>query len=137
MGIKVNWDNKEQTIIRYDFEGNWNWHDFDQAVERSFTMTESVSHLVHVIMNFQKSKSTPDGAILYLKRKLAALPSNRGQIAIVGNCKTLETSLNMLARISNIQNRIIRVQNLNDARQQFASAPVDPLEAINRVFNTA
>ena len=40
MTINVDWDSADKTIIRYEFTGNWTAHEFDNAVELSFRLTE-------------------------------------------------------------------------------------------------
>lgn len=99
MGVKIDWLNKDNTAIRYDFNGKWNWTDFEKAVEQSFTMTESVTHTVHAVMDFSQHKTAPDGLMVYFKRKLAVLPENRGAIVFVSRNTALLTALRMFLRI--------------------------------------
>jgi hypothetical protein len=46
MPITVNWDNDAKTVIRYDFEGHWNWDEFRAAANEAFVFTRSVQHRV-------------------------------------------------------------------------------------------
>jgi hypothetical protein len=120
MPIKVSWDNPEKTIVRYQFIGKWDGSDFEVAIEQAFTMTESVSHKVYVIMDMRKGKRAPDGLMLILKRKLAVLPYNRGMIAIADADKAMQTAVKMLMRINHKYNkRIVMVKDLAEARQSL------------------
>src|SRR5260221_7381627 len=44
MAIEVAWDNQDQTNIRYDFNGQWTWDDFQQAKVRADSMIDAAAH---------------------------------------------------------------------------------------------
>jgi hypothetical protein len=42
MTIQFGWDNKEQTVLRYDYQGIWNWNELFEVVDRATQLTDSV-----------------------------------------------------------------------------------------------
>lgn len=90
MGIKVDWDNDEQTVILYRFDGSWSWDDLYNALDRVKAMSASVDHQVDAIIDFSKASYLPSGAIFSFNghkqaQKLASKASEaRGQIVIAG-----------------------------------------------------
>jgi hypothetical protein len=136
MGIKVGWDNPNKTTIRYEFNGKWDVHTFEQAVEQSFVMTESVNHEVHVIMDMSHSKEIPDGALLYFKRKLSVLPYNRGVIVFAGCDTAAMAMVRMLTRVhSKYSHRLMVAKTVSGARLDLRKVSMeDVLQPETPVF---
>ncbi len=59
MSISVQWDNPEQTIVRWDFDGEWTWEMFRKAQYASNQLILSVRHRVDIIGDVTRSPSTP------------------------------------------------------------------------------
>lgn len=60
MSINVSWDNLKQTVIRWDFEQQWTWHDVESARQLTAIMTQSVDHnAVDVIWDLRRVLSLP------------------------------------------------------------------------------
>jgi hypothetical protein len=90
MGISVKWDNDEQTIIQYVFDGRWSWNDLYTALDKVKEMSCSVDHRVDAIINFSNADLIPSGSIFSFDgkkqaQKLARKASEtRGTIVIAG-----------------------------------------------------
>ncbi len=90
MGINVRWDNEEQTIIQYSFDGRWTWNDLYSALDRVQEMSASVDHRVDAIIDLTHADLMPAGAIFSLDgrknaQKLASKANAaRGLIVIAG-----------------------------------------------------
>lgn len=69
MGITVDWDDAEHTIIRMTFEGNWTLEDLRTKGMEVIQMLRTVEHPVYVISDFTASDSLPVG-ILWQARDL-------------------------------------------------------------------
>ena len=120
--ITVEWDNKQQSVIRYDFKGLWTWEEFENAVERSFTMTEAVGHTVHAIIHFNGGTRMLGGMVIYLRRKLSVLPKNRGMIIIAGGGHEAKTTVQMLTRIHKQHiHRLVTAKDIQEARKLLAA----------------
>ncbi|MEQ8676506.1 MAG: hypothetical protein RLP44_29510 [Aggregatilineales bacterium] len=151
MAINVGWDNDEQTVICYQFSGTWTWQDAEAALETSFSLTETVAHKVHVIVDMRHSKGLPDGIILKINKVLQIAPSNRGNIVIVGANSLMKTTLRMAGRIHKaVANRIATAETFEDAYALLRMKPnparimdisvlreVAPAEKPNRRFGAS
>lgn len=90
MGINVVWDNDEQTIIRYEFNGRWTWNDLFAALDKVQEMSTSVEHRVDAIIDLSRADLMPAGAFFSFDgrknaQKLASkADAARGLIAIAG-----------------------------------------------------
>ncbi len=125
MAISVAWDNNEQTIIRFDFVGKWNWYGYEMAVGEAFGMTESVSHGVDFIFNMQNGEALPEGATFYLKRTLEVAPNGYTAIVIAHADAGTEATVAMFCRIyKQLSDRLAAVRTLDKARALFTEPQV-------------
>ncbi len=63
MGIHAVWDDVEQSIIRWDFDPEWDWNDFWNAFTESMRMTQGFTRRVDIISNVSNTKRLPIGAL--------------------------------------------------------------------------
>lgn len=68
MKVNVDWDNDEQSIVRYTFDSDWNWQDLYTAMDNAGKMIETVSHRVDVLMDLSNANIIPKNAISQIKR---------------------------------------------------------------------
>lgn len=68
MKVNVDWDNDEQSIVRYTFDSDWNWQDLYAAMDNAGKMIETVSHRVDVLMDLSNANIIPKNAISQIKR---------------------------------------------------------------------
>jgi hypothetical protein len=84
MGIKVQWDNEQHTLVRWDFLGVWNWNDFLAAQNESNTLIKSVPYTVDIISDVSQIHPVPPGAIGQFRLYRRNDPENTGQVVLVG-----------------------------------------------------
>lgn len=90
MAIQVNWDNDEQTIILYAFNGKWSWDDLFKALDKVESMAATVPHTVDAIIDLSSADLIPSGMIFSFDgnrqaKKLASRAErSRGEIVIAG-----------------------------------------------------
>jgi len=117
MGITVLWDNDEQTIIRYDFEGRWVWSEFYTATENAFALTRSVTHTVDSISNFKPGAALPSDALFQFRRAMATAPKNRGVTVIVGGSTLIKTMVIVFGKVNRqLSERLFLADTLEQAR---------------------
>lgn len=95
MGIKVNWYDKDKTIVRYEFEGQWRWDDLHEAIKQVNALLESVNHPVYIIIDVTEGTIVPAGAFSHMRmRSMNAAPNWAGGIFVGMNTflKTLITT---------------------------------------------
>ena len=117
MGITVQWDNFEKTVIRYDFESSWTWDDFHAAAAKSGAMTKEVKHQVHLIANMFHSAPLPEGAMLQFSNALRNAPKDRGMFVIVAGDAWMNTLARILGKtITRPGSKFALVATLEEAR---------------------
>ncbi|MCC6616862.1 MAG: hypothetical protein IT320_25540 [Anaerolineae bacterium] len=83
MGIAVQWDNAEQTVIRWDFEEAWTWDEFADSARVSSAMIASRESTINVILNLAGTR-TPFGKITTHHRSaFDYVPANSGDVMFV------------------------------------------------------
>jgi hypothetical protein len=117
MGITVQWDNEEKTVIRYDFRGYWDWAEFREKAEEAFAMTRSVSYKVDTISNFTHGTSIPRDAMFQFQRIMTNAPENRGVNCIIGISQFIRILVTVFSRINTqLGERLIIADSLEHAR---------------------
>jgi hypothetical protein len=91
MPIQVYWEDPEQTIVRYDFEGSWTWDEMYAAFYEGVAMETSITHRVDVILNLQHSGRIPGNILLHTKNFSEKQPPN------VGFCIFVTTNLFLIS----------------------------------------
>lgn len=126
MGIRIGWDNPEQTVIRFEFEGKWNWYGYEMAVGESFGLMDSVGRDVDYLFNFENSEPLPEGATFYLKRTLELSPNGRSTIVMAHTDISVETTVAMFCRIyKKFGSRLLTARNVDKARAILAGEEPD------------
>ena len=77
MTIMVSWDNEEKTAIRLDFSGQWNWEEYDDAIDTAYFMIAEIGHKVDIITNLARDSAVPgDESLRHFQRALRQMPTN-------------------------------------------------------------
>jgi hypothetical protein len=99
MGIKVAWDSHDQTTIRFDFDGKWNFLDFDYAVHESIAMMKASERRVNWVLNLEASGPLAAGAVLEARELREPIPDHHGWIAFAGEETFAHGVASILSRI--------------------------------------
>lgn len=99
MAIKVSWDSADQTVVRFDFEGKWNFLDFDYAVNESISLMKKVQHRVDWLMNLDAGGPLAAGAVLEARELREPLPEHHGAIIFAGNAMFARGIATILSRV--------------------------------------
>ncbi|MBL8164191.1 MAG: hypothetical protein JNJ61_19550 [Anaerolineae bacterium] len=87
MSVVIEWDNAEQTALRYDLSGRWTWEEFFAAFDQGRQMLSQVEHVVHFILNPLDDASrnyVPPGALTHSMNIHRRSPPNAGYTIFVG-----------------------------------------------------
>lgn len=95
MSINVQWDKEQQTILRWDFMGVWDWDDFLAAQKQSNNLINSVAHTVDIIGDVTQSYHLPPGAIGRFRTYRRDDPKNTGQVVVVGASVYIRTMVDI------------------------------------------
>lgn len=99
MNIKVMWDNSAQTILRYEYTGNWSVEDYQAAIATGHDMVASVSHPVCVYNDFQQTSNVPDDFVAYAKITYDNQPENVGLCLFITTKLYFETLYRILSEL--------------------------------------
>jgi hypothetical protein len=126
MGISVVWDNAEKTVIRYVFNGSWNWHDFRTAVASSDLMLDTVTHITDFILDVTYGAGgVPQNALMNMHAIFDNLHPRVGRIVFAGrDCRSgsviaMKHLLCSLSRLYDIHFEMRFADNLLDARRML------------------
>src|SRR5262245_55997551 len=115
MPITVTWDNAARTIIRTERTSPWTWADFDIAIDESYALMRSVSHIVDVI-DILDSAEVPKGlALPHILRMLRLRPRNAGITIVVGKQGHKSFGAKVLEAVFTVNQRA-------DERTKYASS---------------
>ena len=124
MPIHIAWDNADRTILRWDFEQNWDWDELRSAAAAAELMITQVPHRVDIIHNALCGPEMPSDAQRHKQRALD-LPSRVGVIVLVGDSPMLSVLLTLFMRVFHSFNtRLATASSLEEARMIIAEAPV-------------
>ena len=127
MGITVVWDNPEQTILRYIYNGQWNLDNFYIALQESRDMMDTVNHRVGLIIDVQNSKLVPNGVLSHGKNVALRKHPNQGLSVIVGASGFVRTLFDVYKKVyrsSFDESGYAFTATLDDARNLLFKQPV-------------
>jgi hypothetical protein len=83
MPASVTWDNEERTIIHQKLVGEWTFEDYTKSAAETQELTASMSHTVHVIVDFTESTGYPTRLLAAGQALDRNLPTNQGSVFVV------------------------------------------------------
>lgn len=116
MGIVVSWYDADKTIMIWEFQGEWEWQDYHQAINQGVVMLKSVDHMVDSIMDLTHNRSLPPNAVLQGKRWFMVAPNNFG-VTVVANANRLIQSIatTIGSVYKNFGSKIMMARTVDDA----------------------
>ncbi len=125
MAIKVAWDTADEKTVRFDFEGKWNFLDFDYAVNEAIVLMKRVSHPVHWLINLEAGGPLATGAVLDPRELREPLPEHHGWISFAGNDTFARGIASILSRVYPVLGEeFIFAGDVPHARAELANVPV-------------
>jgi hypothetical protein len=79
----VGWENAEKTIIRQQLIGDWTFEEYMLSAKETQTLTASMPHTVHVIIDFSASVSHPTKMLSAGNSLDRNLPKNQGLLVAI------------------------------------------------------
>lgn len=89
MSVQVVWDDAQQTIIRYIFDGAWTWNEVAQGIAVSNAWLEAApGRTIDFIYDLRASQGLPDGALAFLRKYVNKVHEGTGRQVVVGTSKS-------------------------------------------------
>lgn len=128
MPVTVTWDDEEQTTLRYEFIAPWTWDDYRSAVERGWAEGHERPHLVHVIIDFRRMGTMPQGYLTHFSRTaITRIGSNTGLIIMVGVTGLLTRIRHLMVQLfPRLAKHVIHVGSIEEARAVIVSHIAKP-----------
>lgn len=127
MGIYVEWDNVDKTIIRYIFEGAWTWYDFRAAIAVADRLLDTVTHTADVILDVTNGQGgVPANALINMHEILDNIHPRLGRVIFTGrdqragSVMALKHLLAALSRVYPLKFELLFAPSLSDARQMLS-----------------
>jgi hypothetical protein len=130
MTIEVAWDNPEQTHIRYDFNGQWTWDDFQQAKTRADAMIDVAAHAKPVGVMFVISDPA-NVARNVIANTLSRLPTKHPRavlLVLVSDNALVKTLWGTLVALYPNVKKVYRQADTVDAGRRLVSQHLAELE---------
>ncbi|MFN8376170.1 MAG: hypothetical protein U0694_25260 [Anaerolineae bacterium] len=128
MGVQVQWDNPEKTILRYDMSGKWTWDRFFNAYEAGKALMNTVSHKVNFILNPTDEISrayTPPNAMSHMISIGRKAHPMAGKTVSISNNTFTRVLLQMVSKVNpKIAEMYAFADSLEDARVMLAKDSV-------------
>lgn len=120
MAILTTWDNREQTVIRMEFETQWTVADLETAALATDTLMTSVTHQVDILIDIEGAQLPKD--FLNIAKTLLANPEprpNEGNRVVVGASNLVRQGYTLLKKTFSKQlegREVLFVDDLATAR---------------------
>ena len=118
MPIQFDWDNADQTIIRFIATDPWNWNDFHKTMRIASFRLDMVDHPVEMVIDLRQSSKLPAGAVGHI-RSLGNLahPNARKRLLIIGLDADVAGTLGGADGIFQHKDRLLRFVDSDDEVQ--------------------
>jgi hypothetical protein len=131
MGITVNWDNDEKTVIRTTFDGRWTLEDFWNAVQDQYRLMDEIPYKVNFISDFRNSGMLPSGALSHARRLISTKQHvHTGPISVVvGANRFIQSFFGLLNKVYSDtarKHRIIFASTIEEGRALLATHQETP-----------
>ncbi len=125
MSINVTWDNTEHTIVRWEFNGAWDWDEFYDAFAQSKALVQSSSDpSVAVICDLRRSAGLPEQFMAHYPHVHRDKSDNRGMIVVVGSSSFIKAAIRTFNQVFGrwLKDEIRTAASLEEARALIAQA---------------
>jgi hypothetical protein len=83
MPVRVSWDNPQQTVVRYEFDGRWTWDEFAEATQQCGALIRTQAHVVNILADMRQGIVPSRYAIMQVKNAYDRAADNTGLMIIV------------------------------------------------------
>lgn len=120
MPVTFEWDNAEQTVMRYDLDATWTWEEARLAMSESWVLIAERGVIVDSVATSQ-SVHLPPQAMPHMKALTQNRPANAGVMVLVGPSTFIKTMFGIFNTVySNMLQRdsqVVFAESLDEARE--------------------
>lgn len=141
MPITVEWFDVKQTVILFQFDGQWVWDDFYVAFEKQVNpMLESIPHSAHLIFDFTHTITMPMNGALHARNVFKNLAPNWEQSIVVSDRKFIQVVVDIFQKMDfyGAGKKTLKAKSLDEALHMVGlSLPVIRQAAMAQNANVA
>ncbi len=128
MTVRVDWDDPDHSILLYSLGCKWTWDELFEAADKGIAMTDTVSHKVCIIVDYQSGQGLPPGAIGQFNRIVRLMQPQIELVIIAGGGTLLLSLFNLFLLIAgNNAPKYCWVSDLDKAYNTLATRRTDPM----------
>ncbi len=126
MPITVEWFDVKQTVILFQFDGQWVWDEFYVAFDTQVNpMLKSISHSAYLIFDFSQTITMPMNGALHARNVFKNLAPNWEKSIVVSDRKFIQIVVDLFQKMNfyDTGNKTLRAKTLDEALQ-IANLPI-------------
>jgi len=81
--ITIEWFDDKKKLFVYRFENDWQWPDYQQAIDEASEMMAEVEHDINILMDVTRVKTLPPGAISHIRKAFANPRAKNIQLTVI------------------------------------------------------
>ncbi|MGB7338372.1 MAG: hypothetical protein WBC91_05725 [Phototrophicaceae bacterium] len=91
MSVQSKWYDEAQTIIRYTFEDQWTWDDYNAALNHCRALLDTVNYPVDLIYDFNHAPTPPRNLVTrFWQVSMTRHQNISGLIVVLGSSKLMQ-----------------------------------------------
>jgi hypothetical protein len=127
MPIQADWDNDTQTVIRIHAHDPWTIEEYSQATLQAYSMMESLTACVHVIIDFTDAYSFPKNMLSGASGANVHIHPRQGLVVIVKISPYLRAVIKATLRVfPRLKHNVFFTQTVQEAYTLIQTMPVMP-----------
>jgi len=129
MSIEVNWDNREKTVIRFDYTARWSWQDYYAALDETKSWVENLDYKVYFINKVDNIGHLPANAVNHFKKTAVEFGPYVHLTVIVAHSRFLHLVFDVFQRVAGEWSKNYRfVESMEEAYALIADYQQQNLE---------
>lgn len=137
MTIHVSWDNRNKSIVRWEFDADWDWTDFEHAWTDTSALMAEVSEAVDILIDLADSPEVPSTRPPEGLLESSLLPYSEAErmIVLTGYSEAAQNLvLNWLKDKPALRQNFAFIDYLDEARQILYEADDEPLQTEQDIY---
>lgn len=120
MGIRIEWDDDEQTIIRHIYDGIWTLDEYYVLIDENYRLIDSVNHRVDIINDLRKMAAIAPNMAPAIKYAARKAHHNEGINVIVASPTFVKLMVDLVNKAVGDVTEVIHTDTLEHARAIIA-----------------
>jgi len=116
MGIHIEWDDDQQSIIRHVYDGLWTVEEYYALVDENYRLIDSVNHRVDIINDLSKMSGVPQNMIPAIKYAANKAHHNEGINVMVASPTFVKLLIGLVNNAVGDVTEVLHTDTVENAR---------------------